>query len=80
MQRAKGKIENFTHIYKLGLLPCSLAPGSLAAAANIQNLYGGESLVSALYLLYLLPKDKLINGRFMLSDVSDNDEAWLRLA
>ena len=33
MQRAKGKIEIFTHIYKLGLLPCSLASGSLAAAA-----------------------------------------------
>ena len=30
MQHAKGKIEIFTHIYKLGLLPCSLA-----AAAKI---------------------------------------------
>ena len=29
----KGKIEIFTHIYKSGLLPCSLASGSLAATA-----------------------------------------------
>ena len=35
MQRAKRKIEIFTHIYKLGLLLCSLASGSLAAAATI---------------------------------------------
>ena len=33
MQRAKGKIEIFTHMYKLGLLPCWLASGSLAETA-----------------------------------------------
>ena len=56
MQRAKGKIEIFTHIHKLGstallarfrlarcgsnqdLLSCSLASGSLAAAATILKI------------------------------------------
>ena len=40
MQCAKGKIEIFTHIYKLGLVPCSLASGSLAAAAIIHKFTG----------------------------------------
>ena len=38
MQRAKGKIEIFTHIYKLGLLPCSLAAAAIRTAAALAGL------------------------------------------